>query len=279
MSRQIFRKEALERLASPEQLDQLMQLTGPRSWLALGALGLLLLLALLWGIFGTIATTVDGQGVLLRRGGVTTVEAPAAGVVTGLLVHTGDRVKKGQELLRLAPEGSGSPAVSPVSSPFAGRVLEWATHRGDRVKKGAGLVVLEPLDEHLEAVLYVPVGVGYRVRPGMEVQLTPANVRKNEFGYLLGRVKSAAKFPATRTGLVRRLQNDELANSLAGAGPSLEVVVELVPDRATKSGYEWSSARGTGVELYSGTPCRGLITVGEQRPIQLLLPALDSGGP
>ncbi len=35
----IFRKVALERLSSPEQLDQLLQVTDPKGWLALGALG------------------------------------------------------------------------------------------------------------------------------------------------------------------------------------------------------------------------------------------------
>ena len=38
----IFRKVALERLSSPEQLDQLMQVTSPKGWLALAGLGALL---------------------------------------------------------------------------------------------------------------------------------------------------------------------------------------------------------------------------------------------
>ena len=38
----IFRKEALERLSSPEQLDQLMKIVTPRSLLPLLALGGLL---------------------------------------------------------------------------------------------------------------------------------------------------------------------------------------------------------------------------------------------
>ena len=36
----IFRKVALERLSSPEQLDQLLQVTDPKGWMALGALAL-----------------------------------------------------------------------------------------------------------------------------------------------------------------------------------------------------------------------------------------------
>src|SRR5260370_25267661 len=110
MTRQIFRKEALDRLASPEQLDQLMQLTSPRGWIALAGLGLLLLTAVAWGLFGSIATTVDGQGVLLRSGGLTSMAAPPAGRVTEVLVHVGDEVQKDHKLLELRP---GAPLVSP----------------------------------------------------------------------------------------------------------------------------------------------------------------------
>ena len=58
----IFRKVALERLSSPEQLDQLMQVTSPRGWLALGAFGALLLTALGWSVLGSIPTDATGEG-------------------------------------------------------------------------------------------------------------------------------------------------------------------------------------------------------------------------
>lgn len=62
----IFRKESLERLSSPEQLDQLMQVVSPRSWLPLASLGGLVLLALAWSILGRIPITATGQGILVR---------------------------------------------------------------------------------------------------------------------------------------------------------------------------------------------------------------------
>lgn len=61
----IFRKEALERLSSPEQLDQLMKIVTPRSLLPLLALGGLLGCALIWSIVGKIPVTTTGQGALV----------------------------------------------------------------------------------------------------------------------------------------------------------------------------------------------------------------------
>jgi HlyD family secretion protein len=92
----IFRKVALERLSSPEQLDQLLQVTDPKGWLALGALGAVLLSAVAWGVWGSIPTESTGEGILLRRGGVSDLVAPGAGQIEEVLVSVGDVIEKGQ---------------------------------------------------------------------------------------------------------------------------------------------------------------------------------------
>lgn len=58
----VFRAAALERLSSPEQLDERMQVVSPRGWLALAALGALLLAVVLWGCLGRIAVEVHARG-------------------------------------------------------------------------------------------------------------------------------------------------------------------------------------------------------------------------
>jgi HlyD family secretion protein len=100
----IFRKVAVERLSSPEQLDQLMQVTDPKGWLALGAFGALLLTAVAWGTFGSIPTLAQGEGILLRSGGVASVVAAVDGQVEDILVGVGDVIRKGQVIARIRQE-------------------------------------------------------------------------------------------------------------------------------------------------------------------------------
>ena len=57
----LFRKESIERLSSPERLDQLMQVVNPKSWLPLVALGSLVGAAIIWSIYGRIPITVEGR--------------------------------------------------------------------------------------------------------------------------------------------------------------------------------------------------------------------------
>jgi hypothetical protein len=66
MQKRLFRKVALDRLSSPEQLDALMQITSPRSWVALLAVGLVLAGIILWSLFGWIERTIRTEGFLIQ---------------------------------------------------------------------------------------------------------------------------------------------------------------------------------------------------------------------
>ena len=98
----VFRKVALDRLASPEQLDKLLQVTRPRSWIALAALGCLVGSAAVWGFEGSIPSRISGQGILFKSGGVLEIAAGAGGRISDVAVNVGDLVSEGQVVARIA---------------------------------------------------------------------------------------------------------------------------------------------------------------------------------
>jgi len=102
VTQRLFRKVSLERMSSPEQLDLMIQITTPKGWLALIALGCLLLTGLAWGIWGRIPTKVMGQGILLKTGGILEIVASGAGRVKGIYCDEDDLVVKGQTIARIA---------------------------------------------------------------------------------------------------------------------------------------------------------------------------------
>ncbi len=102
MAKQLFRKVSLERLSSPEQLDLLMQVTTPKGWLALLALGALLTVAIIWGILGSIPEKVSGWGVFIKRGGVLEIVALKPGQIKEMYFDVGDIVQEGQIVARIA---------------------------------------------------------------------------------------------------------------------------------------------------------------------------------
>lgn len=102
MSKRIFRKVSLERLSSPERLDEAMEITDARGWVALAAVGLLLVTAGVWSVYGTLPEKVAGSGILVRSGGVLEVVATSAGRVNDIPVSVGDTVTEGQVVAWIA---------------------------------------------------------------------------------------------------------------------------------------------------------------------------------
>jgi HlyD family secretion protein len=99
MSNGLFRKSALQSLSSPEQLDQLVRIPQPGTWVALIASCLVLLAAVVWSVYGVLPTSLSGQGILIRNGGVFDIHAFGDGIVTELpRFKVGDRIRKGQVL-------------------------------------------------------------------------------------------------------------------------------------------------------------------------------------
>ncbi|MCL2048805.1 MAG: NHLP bacteriocin system secretion protein [Defluviitaleaceae bacterium] len=97
----IFRKVSLDRLSSPEQLDQKLTVVSPAGWAALAALTALILAALAWGVFGSISNTVPGAGILMYEGGIFTLTSHTRGQITEVSVSTGQHVDEGQVVARV----------------------------------------------------------------------------------------------------------------------------------------------------------------------------------
>lgn len=275
MNKPIFRQAALERLSSPEQLDQLVRVTHPLGWLSLLALSLVLLSAVVWGVVGRLPIQVTGQGILISTGGIHDVVSPGPGQVMNVYGQAGDVIRAGQMVAEIA---DASQSRIPVSSPYSGRILELKVDSGSQVESGTPLLSVEGLNPDglvdLVAVIYTAPAEGKKIQPGMQVQVSPSTVRREEYGFMLGKVASVGQFPATSQGMQRVLGNPELVKTLSAGGAPIEVRVELVRSTTTASGYSWSSQAGPPIGVDSGTLCNAWITLGEQRPLSLVLPIL-----
>ena len=99
----LFRKVALDRLSSPEQLDMLMRVIKPKAWLALITLLLLIFGATSWGWFGSLPDKIIAKKcVLLKPVGLAVVTSESDGYVTDFAVELGDMVEKGSVVARIA---------------------------------------------------------------------------------------------------------------------------------------------------------------------------------
>ena len=61
---QIFRKESIERISSPEQLNDYLRATKPGAWIMLSVVILLIGAFIAWASTGQLETTVSGKAVV-----------------------------------------------------------------------------------------------------------------------------------------------------------------------------------------------------------------------
>ncbi|MBX3408046.1 MAG: NHLP bacteriocin system secretion protein [Phycisphaeraceae bacterium] len=414
LSKQLFRESALERLSSPEQLDQLLTVTSPKGWIALIALWSVLAAIVVWAVVGRVPTTEQGRGILVVGGGMRQVQAPAAGRLREVQVEIGQSVaadqvvavidrqdlldqienakreleklleqdvqeaeldRRDEELqanlarvenerldrqiqfctekierlrarrevvARLVSEGNMTPIdrekieeeieqaqaeirqaslqkdqiaarrdvarfererrrterrmkisglestigmlearherESRVRAPFAGRVVEVRAAEQTTVGTGDPILLLEPANAQqaeLEAVVFVSAATGKRLERGMSVDLSPSTVKQEEYGSLVGRVKSVADVPTSRQAMMAVLADSDLVERFTREiGLPLQVIVELERDPATLSGYRWTSSQGPPLRISPGTLCHASVNVKEQAPIWMVIPMM-----
>lgn len=406
----IFRQASLDRLSSPEQLDELMQLTNIRSWLAL--LGILLLLAttVVWAFEGSLPMTVAGDGAIVRRGGVMNIVSRSEGILLELNVQAGDHIKRGQvvalvgqpatteklRLLQKALEEAKSERAtmlklysdqsslqvaavkreidnaeqqierlqeqaklataqiqieddllakglvtrqqtvlarqklaelqsqianrhadikqleaqrfaflakpvetdtesetkihnlerdlaelqqeleisSSVVSPNDGQVVELKAYPGGPVSAQTPILSIQPEANNLQIIAYVPSARAKTIRLGMEAQVSPSIVRREEYGYIRAKVAQVADYPSTKAALMRNFENENLIAALTNAGPVTEVQIEMTRDESTPTGFRWSSSKGPRIILSAGTFCSVQIVTSRVKPIALVMPFL-----
>lgn len=265
-----FRANAMAHLSSPEQLDTLVKVTRPRSWIALGAVGLVLIVFVVWSLFGTVQTTFPGPGVLLTQYGTFNSVTPQSGQVTEVFVSPSDEVTAGQRIATLKTNNGETITIPALNS---GRVEEMLAYPSDQLEAGSAIVTIQPNDEKLRAFIYIPVDGSQPIKNGMAVQLSVTTVPAEQYGLLLGTVEKVGTYPVTRAGVNALLNNPDITAIVVGAGPIIQVEVELTGSSTTSSGFAWTSGVGPPEQLSAGTLVNASVITAVQPPITLLFPS------
>jgi HlyD family secretion protein len=176
---------------------------------------------------------------------------------------------------------------SVVISPYAGIVSELKMNPGEIVERNAALFSLLPNDASatlpqdpserfgpLYAIIYVAPNEGKKVRRGMQVRVSPSTVRREEFGFIKGRVRAAAEIPSTAEGMNRTLKNRQMVQSLTKEGAPYEIIIDLIADPSTPSGYRWSSSRGPETRIDGGTVASAEVEIESLPVLSLVVPPL-----
>ena len=295
MEPSIFRKSSLERISSPEQLNEYIKITNPGVWgVLLGCIALLIAVGF-WGFYGSIPDSVRAAGVIFPQNGAISVIPIASGRISDMRVGAGDFVEAGQIIAvipqedierqitelksntqpdekRIAALINEYESRSIVISPVSGIVLS-AKSSNETVSSSeavASIVKQEKYANDKQIICYIPTLTARKLKEGMEVQVSPDFAPREEYGYMYGYITNIGTYPVSQAEVLSAVGNMQYANGLLTQGNCVEVRVTLTVDPGSQDKIKWSNKKGESMQLSIGTDCNMLIVVQNFKPYELV---------
>ncbi|AZV56590.1 biotin/lipoyl-binding protein [Clostridium sp. AWRP] len=295
MKNNIFRKTSLERISSPEQLNEYIKIVNPGVFGIL--IGLIAIIASvgLWSMFGSISDTVQVKGMVFPQNGIVNVISSVEGRISDVRVKEGDFVNTGQ-IISIVPQDnlikqinemklngdSNSKQInslvsqyentSIISSPVSGMVIN-VMKMGDSVstdKPVAKIIKQEKYANDKQVICYVSASTAKKLSMGMDVQVSPDFASREEYGYMYGRITSIGEYPVTSDEVDSAMGGLENKSNLLPGGSAIEVKINLTMDPNSSDLIKWSNKKGENTQIGIGTNCNILIVLNKQHPIKLI---------
>lgn len=273
----VYRKAALDRLSSPEQLDKMIIITPPRLWVALCGAVIVIASLLVWSILGHITEFQDVSGIYINVEGVQNTYCNSTGIVEEILIGKGETVREGDPLYCI--KESETNLISQLKANCSGVVYDVGCQKGQIVTTGEKIAEIKKGTEEasqMKIVCYVPITVGKKMQEGMPVIIMPMTVNTQEYGHMTGKIETVGTYAVDETEMLNTIGNTNLVQAFESQGACVEMVIALDEDSNTQSGYMWSNKKGKDVVITDQTPVAAKVVVDKKAPIELLVPAIKS---
>ena len=246
----IFNQEALEALDDHSEAQEMPRVASPKVRIVLGAMVAMMVVVVYWCVFGTINYKVTAQGVVFPFAEAAPVSVPYDGTVSRNLVSHGTSVQGGAAVMEIR----NALSTTSVQAPRDGVVIQ-TLPLGTEFKAGQPVAWLLPQAQQMtgrEMLCYVTYDDLRKLKIGQQVQATPANMERENWGYAYGRVGGIEQYPTTRQEIVKRVKLDPLAAFIPDGQAMYEVRVTL---DTQDGGLVWSREKSRDVTVGNGALC------------------------
>ena len=269
MAKDVFRKSALEKISSPDQLDKVLKVTSPMSWLALLGITLILVFVVVWSFTGSLPSTITATGVIVRSNTSTnTVLSTQRGTVQKLSAGVGTELNKNNNQVMVQSTATGDETIT---TDLLGTVTEVLVRPGETIENRAEILRVNTRmssNQKETVVCYVSVSDMDKIKRGMEVTVSLDSADSNAYGHMSGRVINIDTWAASQKAIAAVVGNDNaMVNALMGEGKGVcAVACELNVDPRSLSGYAWSNEKGNKEAILSAPQMCSVRIVTERVP-------------
>ena len=261
----IFNQEALEALDDHSEAQEMARVASPKVRIVLAAMVAMMVVVIYWCVFGTINYKVTAQGVVFPFGEAAPVSVPYDGTVNRILVAHGASVKSGAAVMEIR----NALSATSVLAPRDGVVIQ-TLPLGAEFKAGQPVAWLLPQEQQMagrEMLCYVTYDDLRKLKIGQQVQATPANMERENWGYAYGRVVGIEQYPTTRQEIISRVKLDPLAAFIQDGQAMYEVRVTLDEQ---DGGLVWSREKSRDVSVGNGALCN-IQVITQKKPVWRVL--------
>ncbi|MSR44199.1 MAG: HlyD family efflux transporter periplasmic adaptor subunit [Phycisphaerales bacterium] len=271
----IFRAQALQSVGGRNRLNALSPMISPQIWVVTAALALLLAAVVVWGFAGRIPLTVIGSGIFLRGERLDTVNAPMEGLIREMRKRDGDHVLAGECIAIVSASASAADASTQVLASADGTIVSVETEVWDFVTKGQIIALIATGGDAPTCIAFVPLAEGKRIEIGMPVRAAFSNGDSYGDAQAIGQVSSIDGFVTGPDQMFGRVPSAGVIESIRERfGTVTAFVVAIDCDPNGQGGLRWTTSSDRSSAVSNGTPCDIEVTVGQIRPIALLLPGM-----
>lgn len=263
---------SLENIQSPGEITDHLHVTAVPTYLLAGAIIILLGAFIVWGFLGNVSDKAHYSGVVFPAEGTTDITLPNKGMVRSMLVHNGDMVEQGQTVAMVSIGESHSFLTSTVS----GLVISTKTDNEpfEAFDPIVSVVDADPSNvqsQRTQLIAYASNEAQRDLRIGMEAQVWPADEKRDEIGYVRGRITQVVRYPAASEEVRQTLRSGVLASRLLEQGDVVyEVRIDLLRLPENPSLYDWSFGEPLDVRMDIGTYCEVLTETRRRSMFQYL---------
>lgn len=261
----LFNKEALEALDDHSEAEEMARVASPKVRIVIAAMVAMMVVVVYWCIFGTVNYKVNAQGVVFPFGEATPVTVPYDGTVSRMMITPGTAVTYGTGIVEI----HNALSTSTVTAPRDGVVIS-TLPIGTQFKAGEPVAWLLPQTQQMagrEMLCYVTYNDLRKLKTGQQVQATPANMERENWGYIYGKVVGIEQYPTTRKEIINRVKLDPLAAFIQDGQAVYEVRVVF---DTQDGGLVWSREKSRNVTVGNGALCN-IQVITEKKPVWRVL--------
>lgn len=253
MGSKLFRQQAMDTVESPDRINDYIRVGGPSFYVWLLSILICVVSVCVWAFNTKINDFVKIKGIAFPHQHIMHVAAPLDGRITQVFVQKGDEIEKGDILLRYR-SGDG---IHELRSNVEGTVLFHKIQQENISSMEPCVYVLpnSQVDRMKEMIAFVTYADLRKLEVGMQVQATPTDLKREEVGYMYGRIISINELPTSLSEAKEIFKLEEFTSEIFPSEASFMVRIMLDDDPQNKEGIHWSHRKSDEVDIKIGTFC------------------------